>query len=218
MHDFAAALAARRASIDAHVSDRGVTDDSALWIVTPRPPVTRPAPSAFKPTGGNADSSPMTVLPPPACPVCRAELGLHTEQDFDAWVCPSGHGLAFTLSEAYERVGDDEIHAIWARANATDAAASTRGCPMCERTMVTVACEAVTIDVCVVDEVFWFDVGELERVPAHVDAPGPSAEERAEIDEITDDFGDALVAGWDDEERHTITGRLAAHLLPSRAR
>ena len=63
----------------------------------------------------------MTALSQPACPTCRAQLSLQTDDQFDAWVCPNGHGLAFTLSEAYERLRDDEVHAIWQRARAADA-------------------------------------------------------------------------------------------------
>src|SRR6202008_2671410 len=97
---------------------------------------------------------PMSALPSPACPTCRAELDLRHDDGFDAWMCPNGHGLAFTLSEAYERVASDEIHAIWQRARAADAVASTRGCPMCAQTMVAVGCGSVSLDVCIVDEVF----------------------------------------------------------------
>jgi Zn-finger nucleic acid-binding protein len=160
----------------------------------------------------------MSALHAPACPTCRADLDLRHDGDFGAWVCPGGHGLACTLSEAYERLRDDEIHAIWHAANAADPARSTRGCPMCAKTMVAVACGPVTLDVCVVDEVLWLDAGELEQLPPDVPDAPPSAEEQAELARITEDFADALDAGWDAEEAHTITGRLAAHLLPSRGR
>lgn len=81
--------------------------------------------------------------------------------------------------------------------------------------MVTVPCEAVTIDVCSRDEVFWFDAGELDVVPAHVDDPPPTADEAAHLDEVVEEFGDALDAGWDAKERATLTGRLSARLLAS---
>ena len=86
---------------------------------------------------------------------------------------------------------------------------------MCETTMVTVPCEAVRIDVCVRDEVLWFDAGELDVVPAHVDTPQPTADEAARLDQVVEEFGDALDAGWDAEERATLTGRLSARLLAS---
>jgi len=158
----------------------------------------------------------MTVLPSPACPTCREELTLQADDTFDAWVCPSGHGLAFTLSEAYERLREDEIHEIWQRARSADVATSTRGCPMCGATMVAVPCESITLDVCVIDEVLWFDAGELDRLPPDVPAAAPSAEEAAQLETVTEQFGDALTAGWDAEEQATITGRLTARLLRSR--
>lgn len=160
----------------------------------------------------------MTGLPVPACPTCRADLTLQTDRTFDAWVCPEQHGLAFTLSEAYERLGDDEIHEIWRAANTDGVAASTHGCPMCLTTMVAVPCEGITLDVCTTDEVLWFDAGELEQLPPDTPDAAPSAGEQAELAAITDDFGDALTDGWDAKERGTITGRLTAHLLGSPAR
>jgi Zn-finger nucleic acid-binding protein len=158
----------------------------------------------------------MTVLPMPACPTCRAPLTLESDHTFDAWVCPAGHGLGFTLSEAYERLADDQIHEIWRSANATDVAASTRGCPMCERTMVAVACENLTLDVCTVDEVLWLDAGELEQLPPDVPDPEPSALEQAELAQVTEQFGDALTQGWADEADATLTGRLTARFHRSR--
>ena len=155
----------------------------------------------------------MAALPPPTCPTCRAELDLRHDDGFDAWICPDGHGLAFTLSEAYERLQDDEIHDIWRAAQAPDAPRSTRGCPMCTQVMVAVACESVTLDVCVVDEVLWFDAGELDQLPPDVPDTPPSSEEAARLAQITEDFGEALEAGWDAEEAQTLTGRLTRRLL-----
>ncbi len=152
----------------------------------------------------------MSTLPPPACPTCRSELALTADGQFDAWVCPHGDGLAFTLSEAYARLADDDIRGIWAAART--APPGTRGCPMCEATMVAVPCEGVTLDVCVIDEVLWFDAGELDVLPPDVPAPPPDAREEATLASVTDRFGDALDAGWDAEERDTITGRLMAVL------
>jgi Zn-finger nucleic acid-binding protein len=125
-------------------------------------------------------------------------------------VCPRGHGLAFTLSEAYARLADADIHEIWA--GARTAPRGTHGCPMCEATMVTVPCEGVSLDVCVTDEVLWFDAGELEALPPDAPAPLPDPRAEAALASVTDQFGDALDAGWDAEERDTITGRLMAVL------
>ena len=158
----------------------------------------------------------MTILPAPACPTCREELTLEADDTFNAWTCPAGHGLAFTLSEAYERLPDDEIQAIWQRARSTDVATSTRGCSMCGATMVAVPCESITLDVCVIDEVLWLDAGELDQLPPDVPEAPPSPEETAWLEAVTEEFGDALTAGWDAEEQATITGRLAARFLRSR--
>jgi Zn-finger nucleic acid-binding protein len=157
----------------------------------------------------------MSTLPAPACPTCRADLELAADGELDAWRCPEGHGLAFTLSEAYERLADGDIHAIWAAA--ATAPHGTHGCPMCERTMVAVPCESITLDVCTVDEVLWFDAGELEAMPPDTPAPTPNAAEERALASVTEQFGDALDAGWDAEERSTITGRLTALLTRSRA-
>jgi Zn-finger nucleic acid-binding protein len=154
----------------------------------------------------------MTTLSPPACPTCGTELTLHADETFDTWVCPNGHGLAFTLSEAYERLRDDEIQAIWQRARSGDSVASGRRCPMCSQPMVAVRCETITLDVCVVDEVFWFDAGELDVLPPEEPEPPPSADEQAELARITRSFGDALTAGWDAEDAETLTGRLTSRL------
>jgi Zn-finger nucleic acid-binding protein len=152
----------------------------------------------------------MSTLPTPACPTCRSDLALTADRGFDAWVCPHGHGLAFTLSEAYARLADADIQEIWSAARY--APRGRRGCPMCEATMVTVPCEGVALDVCVTDEVLWFDTGELEALPPDAPAPPPDPREEAALESVTDRFGDALDAGWDAEERHTITGRLMAVL------
>ena len=156
----------------------------------------------------------MSTLPTPACPTCRADLSLTADGEFNAWVCPEGHGLAFTLSEAYERLADGDIHAIWETAKT--APLGTHGCPMCERTMVAVPCESITLDVCTTDEVLWFDGGELNALPPDQPSSAPSAEEAAELESVTEQFGDALDAGWDAEERGTITGKLMALLTRSR--
>lgn len=48
----------------------------------------------------------------PKCPQCGAELKLGASGRLDAWACPAGHGVGFTLSEAYERVQEDEISSL----------------------------------------------------------------------------------------------------------
>jgi Zn-finger nucleic acid-binding protein len=79
---------------------------------------------------------------------------------------------------------------------------------MCDATMVTVPCEGVALDVCVTDEVLWFDAGELDALPSDGPTPPPDPRQEAALASVTDQFGDALDAGWDAEEHDTITGRL----------
>ena len=56
----------------------------------------------------------------PVCPECRAPLQLGSHDQLDSWACPSGHGLALTLSESYGRVQDDELAELWRMARSTD--------------------------------------------------------------------------------------------------
>ena len=122
-------------------------------------------------------------LPAPTCPKCGAELTLGSKDQLDFWSCPAGHGLGFTLSEAYERLQNDEIAKIWH--DSQNARAGKYACPMCGVTManLTVGVDAksdstqVSIDVCREDELFWFDAGELgDRVGVERVATGPAFE------------------------------------------
>jgi hypothetical protein len=144
---------------------------------------------------------------------------LHLEHDrgLDAWVCPQDHGLGFTLSEAYERIGNDEIHAIWQRART--AAPGTRACPICATTMVAVAvppsvdADAVmNLDVCLVDELLWFDAGELDGIPIETPDPGPTPEEDTRIAAITKQFGDDLSSDWTARDSATMRDHLLHRL------
>ena len=110
-----------------------------------------------------------------------------------------------------------------------------RACPMCERTMVsiTVGTDAdevdeghagdgpdsgeVPVDVCVVDQVIWFDVAELELLPEDLPDPQPTAEQEAAVADIARQFGDELVAA--DAARVGFTTRLLRrlHLSPAAA-
>lgn len=140
------------------------------------------------------------------CPVCRASLQLTHHGSFDSWVCPAGHGLAATLSELYGRAQQDEIHQLWQLAG--QAPVGERRCPMCERAMATVtapfdadeldegtpgdgpATGEVPVDVCVADEVIWFDTAELDALPADLPDPQPTAEQEAALAAAIDNFGD----------------------------
>lgn len=146
--------------------------------------------------------------------------------------------MAATLSELYERAQEDEIHRLWALARSTPAPADPalgRACPMCGRTMVsvTVGTDAdevdegrtgdgpdigeVPVDVCVADQVVWFDVAELELLPADLPDPQPTAEQEAALADITRQFGDELVAS--ESARVGFTTRLLRrlHLSPAAA-
>lgn len=176
------------------------------------------------------------MAPSVNCPTCAAALQLTNHDSFDSWICPNGHGLAATLSELYERAQEDEIHALWAQAKASWVAAEPttgRACPMCTRLMVSIAVGTdadevdegrpgdgantgeVPIDVCVVDQVIWFDVAELELLPADLPDPQPTAAQEAAVADIARQFGDELVAA--DAARVGFTTRLLRRLSLSPA-
>jgi len=140
----------------------------------------------------------------PSCPTCSSALALTSQGGFNPWVCPNGHGLAATLAEDYEKAQEDELHQLWKLAKT--APVGTRACPMCERPMVVVDLgwdsdevpegEAgdgpdeghEALDVCLADEVVWFDAGELEALPADLPDPEPTPEEQAKIQQVADTF------------------------------
>jgi Zn-finger nucleic acid-binding protein len=157
-------------------------------------------------------------LPAPKCPQCGAELKLGPSGKLDAWSCPAGHGIGFTLSEAYERLEDDEIHAIW-KASET-AAPGRHACPMCSQPMaaVTVAVGGAgspheTLDVCREDQFVWFDAGELDEFPQHEAAPPPSADELAKVEQIRQSFDHNLDEAVADEESRGVLNKLANHVV-----
>jgi Zn-finger nucleic acid-binding protein len=149
----------------------------------------------------------------PVCPTCGKALALEHGDDLDAWVCPDGDGLGFTLSEAYTRIGDDEVKGIWQQARACPPGA--RGCPICAAAMVAVPIApqpggraSLDLDVCLADELFWFDAGELDEIPEGAPDAAPSAQEKARVSEITDEFGDALSTEWDHRDAVRLRDRL----------
>ena len=157
-------------------------------------------------------------LPAPKCPQCGAELKLGAGGRLAAWSCPTGHGIGFTLSEAYERLEDDEIHRIW---QASERAAPGRHtCPMCSRPMVTVTVAVggagspqETLDVCREDELIWFDPGELDEFTQHTASAPPSADEQRKIDQIRATFDHDLDEAEQDEESRGIMNRFASHVV-----
>jgi hypothetical protein len=164
-----------------------------------------------------SNSTPAT----PVCPNCDSVLNLEHNGALNAWVCPNDHGLGFTVTEAYERIGEDEIHAIWQRARTAEA--GTRACPMCAATMVAVAVPptldshvVLNLDVCLVDELLWFDAAELDIIPIETPDPPPSPEEEAQIATIMKRFGDNLSSEWDTRDSSTLRDHLL-HRLKSQS-
>jgi Zn-finger nucleic acid-binding protein len=104
--------------------------------------------------------------------MCRADLIRTPYGDVEAWVCPTGHGLALAPSEAHG--AEDALEEVWERAEA--AALGIRHCPRCEGEMAVVSLddpEPVKADVCPTCQVLWFDSLEFAGLP--VDQPDPQA-------------------------------------------
>ena len=129
------------------------------------------------------------------CPTCNAPLTLTPHDTFDSWVCPAGHGLAATLSELYEQADENAIHQLWAAARQAGATGATgpRACPMCARPMVTIAAPKA-LDVCLADEVIWFDAGELEQLPPDQPDAVPTAAQDAALETIRKNYAASLDA------------------------
>ena len=154
------------------------------------------------------------------CPICKAGLAYQRTGEFDSWACPNGHGLGFTLSEAYGRLEDDEVHALWAAAKV--AAVGDRNSPISGEAMVVVAITvdgapnaSATVDVDVANEFLWFDAGEFDKFPAVVLPPVTATEtprESAEIARITKEFGDAIDKIDDEHDHARATDGLVRHL------
>jgi len=183
----------------------------------------------LRPNGSNALKAPALAadetavsneLPAPKCPQCGAELKLGASGKLDAWSCPAGHGIGFTLSAAYERLEDDEIHAIWTAS--AQAPSGVHACPMCSQPMASVTIAVggpgspeETLDVCHEDEFIWFDPGELDEFPQHTAAAPPSAEEQRKIDQIRATFDHDLDEAIAAEESDSVLDRFANHVVKS---
>lgn len=157
-------------------------------------------------------------LSAPTCPKCGAELKLGASGRLHAWSCPAGHGVGFTVTEAYERLADDEVHAIWHASE--HGAPGSYHCPFCARPMVNVTVAVggdgsptETLDVCREDEFIWFDPGELDEFPQSAPPSEPSAEEQRKIDQIRSTFDHDLDLAQADEESHGILNRFANHVV-----
>ena len=168
------------------------------------------------------------MAPSANCPACSASLELTNHESFDSWVCPAGHGLAATLSELYERAQEDEIHRLWDLAKAAPASDAGRPCPMCAQAMVSVTVPfdgdevaegepgdtadtgEVPVDVCVADQVVWFDATELDQLPADLPDAQPTAEQDAALADIRRTFGEGVDSAL--ESRGGLADHIAARM------
>ena len=160
----------------------------------------------------------------PICALCGSPLTRTHTGDLDAWVCPTGHGLAVTLSEAYVVAQEDELAVLWERGKS--AAAGIRRCPMCENAMTVVslgvdddeqpegaagdgpATATVKVDLCAPCQVLWFDGNELAGLPTDQPDAAPSAEELAHVAEIRRLFGEAIEAAGEARGHSQVAERL----------
>ncbi len=165
------------------------------------------------------------------CPICSNELHLVSRGEFDVWLCSEGHGLAATLSESYEVAQEDDLRRLWQLARKAQAPSPARSCPMCAEAMVSVIApvdpdevdegqpgdtpdtDHIPVDVCVTDQVIWFDTGEVERFPADLPDPQPTPEQQQALAKITEQFGAAVLEAG--REPQGLTDRLANRLLRS---
>ena len=130
-----------------------------------------------------------------------AACQLEHDGELDAWACPQHHGLGFTVSEAYARMDEAEIHTIWQQART-----ATRGIAHVPDLLDDDGLgdalhrpptpeHALSLDVCLVDEFIWFDAGELDAIPVDTNEPVPNPEEDAHIAQITEQFGERAHRG-----------------------
>ena len=162
------------------------------------------------------------MLPPPKCAQCGAELKLGASGQLDAWTCPAGHGVGFTLSEAYGRGQEDEISKLWH--GSEHAPPGKYACPMCGVPMVSVTIgtdadeapegepgdqpdsEQLSLDVCREDQFIWFDPGELDELPQDLPNAQPSAEQLEQIAQIRKAYDHDIDEAYED---HGMLDRFA---------
>jgi Zn-finger nucleic acid-binding protein len=172
----------------------------------------------------------MSALPAPACPTCHAALSQGATGDLNFWSCPTGDGLAFTVSEAYTRLQEDEVARLWELANA--AAPGPYACPICTGPMrrTTVGYDddeikegekgdapdtgSAILDICAGDQFVWFNSGELDLMPQDKKDAKPSPEETANIDKISRQFGHDLTETWEKRDSpHGLVGAVYRHVV-----
>jgi hypothetical protein len=139
------------------------------------------------------------------CPRCRSTLAAVTNGNFDTWECREGHGIGLTLTEAYGRLQEDEIRAIWAAAK--DAPASALKSPVLGHPMVAITvtvdddelegnegpgAHLVTLDVAPGEQFLWFHVVDLESMPTDLPNPQPSKEEVAKLEALRKQSSNAI--------------------------
>jgi Zn-finger nucleic acid-binding protein len=162
----------------------------------------------------------------PVCPSCGEALTLTHQGQLDTWVCPAGHGLGATLSEAYDVVQEDELAVLWQLARQATPSNSARRCPICEQPMVSVEVPydtdeaeegasgdldpigSVWVDVCEDDQLIWFDAGELQAFPTDLADPEPSAAELEGAEKIRAAFGQSIVESSRARESGQLTERI----------
>jgi hypothetical protein len=147
------------------------------------------------------------------CPQCRAVLKGVTKGDFDTWECSAGHGVGVTLTEAYNHLQEDEIHAIWQAAKT--APPSSLRSPVLGQPMVAVTvtvdddeiegnqgpgAHLVTLDVAPDEQFLWFHVVDLAAMPADLPNPLPSAEEFAKLAKLRDEAAASVARDADAAE------------------
>ncbi len=160
----------------------------------------------------------------PHCPICGTELQLGSTGSLHHWSCTSGHGLAMTLTESYERLQEDEIAEMWrlARAAAPGPLPSPfDGTPMARVEVPVDVDEAregeagdgtpvrtVVIDVDVENQFIWLDAGELDEFPEDLPDAPPSPEQLAKEAEIVARFGADIEADVEERESHELSEQL----------
>lgn len=165
-------------------------------------------------------------LATPLCPSCRQPLVLTHRGELDSWVCPSGHGLALTVTESYTRLQEDEIAQLWKAARDATPTNDARISPICERPMVSVELTfdddevpegepgdganrgSVWLEVSVEDQLIWFDDTELAALPEDLPDAAPSAAELEGVEAIREAFGQSIVEVAHARDAATITERI----------
>ncbi len=171
----------------------------------------------------------MSALPAPACPSRHADLSQGATGDLNLWSCPTGDGLAFTVSEAYTRLQEDEIARLWELAD--KAGPGPHACPICTGPMRratggydddeiklgekddTPDTGSVILDICVGDQFVWFDAGELDLMPQDKKDAEPSSEELATIGKMTRQFGHNLTETWEKRDSNPIVDAVYRHVV-----